>query len=269
MSEEITVESVLKKLEYFKEPSFTFEPIEHVYHLHGKKLTSATGYLDRFVTPFDRDGLSKSKAAKLGITQEDMLIQWDAKRDRACDVGSMTHEYIEHFFEGKKLKVKDQDVINKISKFHSIYESKLKTLTPIASEVRLFSKRWPICGTLDQLFLYEGQILVGDWKTNEKIKTDKDFNFNKWLLGPFSKWKENEVNKYSIQISLYQLILEEAGIYSDYGFICHLPHGEDEPKIYKLHNFKNELRAHLDNELHLTGEIKESSNKLSRKEKLW
>ena len=72
-----------------------------------------------------------------------------------------------------------------------------------------------------------------------------------------------------ISLFLYQLILEEAGIYSNYGFICHLPHGEDEPKIYKLHNFKEQLRAHLDSELHLTGEIKESINKQSNKERLW
>lgn len=269
MTEYITVDSILEKLKVFKYDKFTFEPIEHVYHLDGVKLTSATGYLDRFVVPFDREGLSKSKAAKLGITQEDMLIQWDSKRDRACDIGSMAHEYIEHFYEGKKYKTKDEDVINKIRKFHTIYENKLKTLTPISSEVRLFSRRWPICGTLDQLFLYEGQIIVGDWKTNEKIKTDKDYSYNKYLLGPFSKLKENELNKYSIQISLYQLILEEAGIYSNYGFICHLPHGDDEPQIYRLHNFKNELRAHLDNELHLTGKIESVKHIISNKEKMW
>lgn len=95
--------------------------------------------------------------------------------------------------------------------------------------------------------------MVGDWKTNEKIKTDKDHCFN-YLQGPFSKWKENELNKYSIQISIYQLLLEEAGIFSNYGFVCHLPTGDAEPKIYKLHNFKEELRAHLDSELYLTGD---------------
>ncbi len=254
MAEEtITKEWILKKLKHFDEPTFTFEPIEHVYHLKGEKLTSATTYLDRFVKPFDEEFWSKKKAAEAGVTQEEMLARWKAKRDRACDIGTMTHEYIEHFYEKQKPSIPDDEQVKeKVAKFHKIYESKLKQLKPIASEVRVFSRRWPVCGTFDQLFLYEGQIIVGDWKTNEKIKTDKDFCFG-YMQGPFSKWKDNELNKYSIQISLYQLILEEAGIFSDYGFICHLPPGETEPKVYKLHNFKEQLRAHLDSELHLGG----------------
>lgn len=249
---DITKDELLRRLKHFDDPTFTFESVEHVYHLNGQKLTSATTYLDRFVKPFDEEYWSKRKADEGGVTQEEILAKWKAKRDRACDIGTMTHEFIEHFYEGAKPKMpEDPQVKEKVAKFMKIYESKLKQLKPVASEVRVFSRRWPVCGTFDQLFLYEGQVIVGDWKTNEKIKTDKDFCFG-YLQGPFSKWKENEVNKYSIQISLYQLILEEAGISSDYGFICHLPPGEDEPKVYKLHNFKEQLRAHLDSELHLT-----------------
>lgn len=270
MGKTITKEDILKKLEHFNDPTFIFNPGPHTYTLGGKPLTSATGYLHNFVKEFDSDYWSKKKAKEEGITQEEMLARWDAKRDRSCDVGTMTHNYIENFYEKKENIIPDDEEVKvRIKKFHKIYESKLISLESIASELRIFSRKWPICGTLDQLYLYEGQVLVGDWKTNEKIKTDKDFCFG-YLLPPFNKYKENELNKYSLQISLYQLILEEAGIYSDYGFVVHLPTGEAEPQIIKLKSFKEELRAYLDKQSHLI--LTENDKKELRSiksEKLW
>jgi hypothetical protein len=264
MSKHHTKEEILEKLKYFQDPTFTFEPIEHVYHLKGKKLTSSTGYIDRFHKGFDKEYWSQRKADEAGVDVSVILEKWDSKRDRACHIGTLTHNYIEEFYMSDSPNLpEEQDAINKIEKFHKIYETKLKQLEPIGSEIRVYSRKWPVCGTLDQLYLYNGQVMVGDWKTNEEMTTDKNFCFN-YLLGPFSKYKDNKLNKYSLQISLYQLLLEEAGIYSDYGFICHLPHGEDEDaKIYKLHNFKEQLRAHLDSELHTTNddEIVVKSNK--------
>ncbi len=275
MSKQITKEEILKKLEHFNDPTFIFNPGPHTYTLGGKPLTSATGYLHNFVKPFDSDYWSKKKADQEGITQEEMLARWDAKRDRSCDVGTMTHDYIENFYEKYNLTrndesaPNDEEVKHRINKFHKIYDERLVPLQSIASELRIFSRIWPICGTLDKLYLYENQILVGDWKTNEKIKTDKDFCFG-YLLPPFNKYKDNELNKYSLQISLYQLILEEAGIYSDYGFIVHLPTGEAEPKIIKVKSFKEELRGYLNKQSHLIlTEDDKAELRSIKSEKLW
>lgn len=259
----ITKEEILKRLEHFNDPTFTFEPIEHKYTLNGKPLTSATTYINNFIKKFDEDYWSKKKADEAGVDQSEILEKWKNKRDRACDIGSMTHDYIENFYEKNITDVpNDNDVILRVKKFHQIYDSKLKTLESIASELRIFSRIWPICGTLDKLYLYEGQILVGDWKTSETVKTDKDFCFN-YMLYPFNKYKENEINKFSVQVSLYQLILEEAGIYSEHGFVVHLPPGEDEPVLYKLKSFKEELRGYLNKQSHLILDdvnVKETKN---------
>src|ERR1035437_3188477 len=251
-SNKITKKDILEKLKYFNDPTFKFYPIGHTYTLNGKFLTSGTVYIKRFIKEFEEDYWSKKKADDAGVDQSVILEKWATKRNRACDIGTMTHNYIEEFYEkNKKNCPKDPDVLLRIEKFHKIYDAKLSKLESIGSEIRLFSRRWPICGTLDKLYLYENEIMVGDWKTGEKIKTNKDFCFN-YLQGPFTKWKENEVTKYSLQISLYQLMLEEAGIISNYGFVVHLPPGKDDAKLYKLHNWKEELRVYLDNELYLT-----------------
>lgn len=246
----ITVEEIREKLKYFDDPKFVFDEKEHIYRYDGKIIYGTTSFLERFVKPFDADYWSKKKADEEGITQEEMLARWDAKRDRSCDLGHSVHSYIEHFYEKGLTDLTDDNEANeRIVKFHAIYESKLKPLQNIGSEIRIFSKKWGIAGTLDQLYLYEGAVIVGDWKTNQKIKTDKDFCFGK-LLPPFQGYKENELNKYSLQISLYRLILEEAGIHTDYGFICHIP-GDGDAKIYKLKDFRAELRAYF-NHMFLT-----------------
>jgi hypothetical protein len=67
------------------------------------------------------------------------------------------------------------------------------------------------------------------------------------LLFPFESYKENEINKYSLQMSLYALILEEADIHVDYSFICHIP-SEGESQIYKLKDFRGELKTYLNHQ---------------------
>jgi hypothetical protein len=85
------------------------------------------------------------------------------------------------------------------------------------------------------------------------VKTNKDFKHDdhpdgryKKLLRPFSNLWENHHNEYSIQISLYRLILEdEVGIETESGFLCHI--GPDErPKLYPAKDLRQQLRAYLD-----------------------
>lgn len=263
-----TKESIVKKLEYYNDPEFKFDEPTHIYTYKGKKIFGVTSFLERFIKQFDSDYWSKKKADEEGITQKEMLERWDAKRDRSCDLGHTVHDYIEQFYEkGQTTLTKDKEANERIEKFKIIYNERLSKLESVGSEIKVFSKVWGLAGTIDKLYLWENSIIVGDWKTNAKIKTDKDFAFGK-LLYPFEKLKENEINKYSMQISLYQLLLEEAGIESDYGFICHIPNDGD-AKIYKLKDFRAELRTYLNHQF-LNEEIDEKViEKLADTEKLW
>lgn len=243
----ITKESIIEKLKYFDDDKFKFDGPTHIYTYNEKIIYGVTSFLERFIKKFDSDFWSKKKANEEGITQEAMLARWDAKRDRSCELGHNVHDYIERFYEeGITDLTTDLEANERIEKFKTIYEDKLSKLESIGSEIKVFSKVWGLAGTIDKLYLWENSIIVGDWKTNQKIKTDKDYAFGK-LLFPFEKYKENEINKYSLQISLYQLLLEEAGIYSDYGFICHIPNDGD-AKIYKLKDFRAELRTYMNHQ---------------------
>lgn len=272
----ITKEEILKKLEFFNDDKFTFDAETHTYRYDGKLVYGTTSYLEKFIKPFDSNYWSKKKADELGITQDEMLSRWDATRDRSCDLGHMVHDYIENFYEKNSTKLPDDvEAHDRIEKFHKIYESRLKPLESIGSEIKVFSKKWNIAGTIDKIYLYENSIILGDWKTNKKIKTDKDFAFD-YLLPPFNKYKANEINKYSLQLSIYALMLEEADIIIDYFFICHIPI-KGEAKIYKLKDFRTELRAYFNSDTSINNSDTSINNnnsteellKLGKIERIW
>ena len=133
-----------------------------------------------------------------------------------------------------------------------LYEKKFKNLVPLASELKIFCKKWKLAGTIDQPFLMWDEkqqkvlFLIGDWKTNKEFRYDDHPNGRyKKLLHPFSHLWENHLNEYSIQVNLYRLMLEEEiGIESHGGFLCHI--GPEGPaKLHPIKDLREPLKVYL------------------------
>lgn len=246
----ISKDEVIKKLEYFNDDNFKFDEPSHTYTYLKDEYISSTTYIKRFIKEFDSDKYSKKIAEREGKTQEEVLAGWDEIRDYACDLGTEVHEYIEEYYNNDCKDIdynfNFEESPERVEKFHKIFESRLHKLEPIGSEIRVFHKKYKLAGTIDQLYYYKNSVILGDWKTNKKVRTDKDFAFE-YLLYPFSRYKDNEINKYSLQISLYRIMLEDMGIPTHHAFICHIP-AKGESKIYELKDFRKELREYLDND---------------------
>ncbi len=240
------IEDVLNKLEKFNDPKFKFEEKYHRYTYDGKVYNSVTRFIQNFHKPFEEEYWSNKKAEEAGVPQEWILKQWKEKNDRANYLGSETHNWIENYYKGIYQSLpNDIDIINRINKFNTLYAEKLYKLTPVSFEVRIFSKKYPIAGMLDSLFLYKGKLFIIDWKTNG-IFTHDEHNRGKFekLLSPFGEYWKNHLNEYSIQVSLYSLILEEWGIDVKGAYLVHI--GPDtEGIIYKALNLKEYLRKYL------------------------
>ena len=243
------------KLQVFSDSKFTFDADTHTYRYDGKKFDSVTTFLKNFKTPFDKDFWSKKKAAERGVDPSLVLNEWEVKSNKSLEIGNAVHKYIEDFWSKKNPEIpEDPEIKERIDKFLEFYDKKLSALVPLKSELKVFSKKWRLSGTIDQPFLFWDDkkklpfLLIGDWKTNGEFRDDKHpkGRFKK-LLRPFTHLYENHHNDYSIQISLYRLILEEeANIKTESGFLCHIgPDGP--PKIYPAKDLREPLRAYLDN----------------------
>ena len=244
-----------KKLEFFKDSKFRFNEGLHEYRYDGVKFDSVTTFLKNFKAPFDKEFWLKKKSREMGIDPSVLEMEWKQKADTATTLGTNVHKWIEDFWGGlnPEMPEKEDSEYSRIQKFKTLYDSRFKHLIPLKSELKIFSRKWRLAGTVDQPFLLwdskkqKAIFLIGDWKTNKEFKDDfhPKGRFKK-LLRPFHDLWENQHNEYSIQVSLYRLILEdEVGIETESGFLCHI--GPDaEAKIYPAKDLRERLRYYLD-----------------------
>ena len=255
---ESTKKDIESKLAIFsKDPKFVFDEATHTYRYDGILFDSVTTYLKNFKVPFDREYWSKRKATERGVDVSVILDEWKNKANIANELGTKVHKFIEDFWSGENPEIPSIDPDNeyslRVNKFLELYNRKFHVLVPLPSELKIFSRRWRLAGTVDQPFLFWDQkrkklfLLIGDWKTNGDFKHDEHPKGRyKRLLRPFTHLWENEHNLYSIQISLYRLILEEEiGIETESGFLCHIGPNSN-PKIYPAKDLREPLRAYLE-----------------------
>lgn len=240
---------LLKELECFNDVNFKFDPAYHKYTYNGEPLKSVTTFIHNFYEPFKQDYWSKKKADDAGVPQEWILKDWQDKNDYANEVGNVTHQWIEDYFNKIYQPLPENlDVIHRINKFNKVFVKHLFKLEPIKFEVRIFSKKWKLAGTIDSIFLYKGKIIIIDYKTNGDFK-DNDHPKGKYnkLFHPFDGYYKNHITEYSIQVSLYAAILREWGFNVGGGYLLYIGPGEEEAILYKCIDFTSTLENYLDN----------------------
>jgi ATP-dependent exoDNAse (exonuclease V) beta subunit len=239
--------SILNELECFNDSEFKFDPVKHRYTYLGDEFVSVTRFIQQFHKPFEQEYWSKRKAEEAGVPQDWIINEWKKINDYANEVGTDTHNWIEDYFNGlwKPLPT-NLDVINRINKFNIIYANQLNKLEPLKFEVRVFSKKWKIAGMIDSLFLYRGKIYILDWKTNKNFTTDDNLKYKEKLLTPFGDYFKSHLSEYSIQLSLYALILEEWGFEIGGAYLVHIGPGDDPAKLYKVIDMRDNLKMFLD-----------------------
>ena len=121
-------------------------------------------------------------------------------------------------------------------------------MTPVAQELRIWSLKYKLAGTIDTLFWYKDKLIIGDWKTNKKFTFDTDFCYDN-LITPFDNMFDNTHNRYSIQVSLYKLILREHGIETGPSFICWIPPNEEDAQFIPAKDYSNILYEYLNESL--------------------
>jgi ATP-dependent exoDNAse (exonuclease V) beta subunit len=236
---------LLEKLKIYEDPLFKFDEAEHAYTYNGDRFISVTQFISRFHEEFETNFWAEKKAKQRGITIEEILSEWKEINDRSNFIGTSTHNWIENYFNKiwQQLPT-DLDVIHRINKFNVVYATHLYKLEPVKFEIKIFSKRWKIAGMIDSIFLYNNKIIIVDHKTNKKFTTDKDHNFGN-LLPPFQDFKKNHLNEYSIQISLYILILREIGINVDAGYLLYIGPDNEPAKLHKCIDMTEFLEKYL------------------------
>ncbi|MBA3533760.1 MAG: PD-(D/E)XK nuclease family protein [Ardenticatenales bacterium] len=190
-----------------------YDEASHTYTLNGQALTSVGRMIDYVKQPFDAPTIAARTAAKTGQTVEEVLAMWETKRVAAQQRGERVHRYIERVLRGQQ-DAADSDTFLALNDklpeehaFDSFWEQTGSKLQVLKTEWIVGDAELGVAGRLDSLFSSPAtnRDHVWDWKTGSRFNTS-----NRWqiLLPPFDDLDDCEFNCYSLQLSLYRLIVE-------------------------------------------------------------
>jgi hypothetical protein len=247
----------LHELNKFDHIKYHDEP--HHYFINGKLMTSATTFIGKFKNKFDSDGQAEKYANKHGLLKENVLSEWDHKRDYSTIKGSAVHNYAENHWNNKIFPYNPLISINRFGEdivkpayekcvklFDKFYQDSRINLIPLKSEFVVGDEELGICGMIDQLFWNKkvNQIQIWDWKTNKAINTKSAFKNR--FKDPISHLDECEFNTYSLQLSLYKYIIEKNTnlVIGDMYFVWFFE-GNDSYQVFKCQDMRNEIEMML------------------------
>lgn len=253
----ISIDLYKKYLEKFENVKFNEKG--HFYLVNGIKALSVTSILKKYVKPFERDYWARIKAEQAKISVEEMLKKWDFNSKLSQIKGTLIHQFIENaltktnFTYPKEMIIESfgydpiQDLFNQIiptvKQFLLDIENKM---LPVASEFIVGDADYLVGGTIDQIFFNKksNKLEIWDWKTNKEIKTESRY----FHLSPLDHIPDTELDHYSLQLSLYKLILEKnTGLEIGDCYLTWFNERSSKYNIYRIKNYKKEAALILNN----------------------
>lgn len=212
-----------------------FEEERHLYFVNGVQYPSVSGLIKSHETFVDFEQKARNQAEWKKVPVSVIKNKWDKKRDAACELGTATHLFAENY-----TGVEEPSNLLEASakKFHDEIPSYYQVIT---KELRMYSREFKYAGTADLILLdtRTDTIVIADYKTNEKL-----FQSYQNMANPFSDWEQNNFNKYQLQLSYYQIMLEQAGIKVSNRVIIWLKR-DGNYEIYSTEDVTQKLKTHL------------------------
>ncbi len=186
----------------------TFKEKEHQYLVEDKPLQgSVSGLIKQFYETPDFDAIAPYSAAKRGITTEEIQKEWKDNNLEAITRGSRVHLFGENYPYNRSL-IPSCPQEQAVVKFWSDMP---EHIILVGVELRMYHFLKLFGGTAD-IILFDTKTqtyIIADYKTNRDLY--KNFK-GKTMTGPFSHLLDCPLNHYVIQLSYYQLLLEQIGI---------------------------------------------------------
>lgn len=214
-----------------------FHEESHTYQVEGKPHPSVSKLIEGFVDKPDFNKIAGFIAQRDGLNKEDILAEWKAVNLESTERGSRVHL----FGEGDMLSPELDQEFALVKFWEELDKSRYQV---ICKEIQMhhFDKKY--AGTSD-LLLYDNwthTFIIADYKTNADLF--KNYK-GKTLLQPFDFLEDNPYNKYQIQLSLYQMMVEQLGIMVSERWVIWLTMDRNY-KIYKTYDLTEQLKEYIE-----------------------
>ena len=217
----MTLEEVKQELRVFDK--FKFFEEDHHYECNGKRVgISVTRLIEEYSNPFDQQAIAEKVAIRDNKSVSEVLEEWEYKNKFACEKGHFAHEFVQNLWSGiiyqENIKSGLEAVktpLNKIKQqainFYNDFKDKF---IHIQDEQLVGSEEYNICSAVDHLFLdKDGNVWLIDYKTNSILKgyndDEKNRRYTKKMLIPLQNIKDDSLNHYYLQLSIYKYLIEK------------------------------------------------------------
>lgn len=224
----------------------------HRYFLDGKELPSVSTVIHQFEHPFNTETIARNYAAKHGNTAEYWIKYWDKLSKDATTAGTAVHNFAESYvnlrfgvkegvlpscrdaFDGTVLTPrcpKEMAVLRfwrEMNPNLHFVLAETKVFSGVGAYLQRMGKQTAteplhlkqhFAGTFDLLMYYDDPVnpeqsglVIFDYKTNKDLENSFSRNRNRTLYHPFSHFIEEAKSIYTLQLSCYQIPLEELGL---------------------------------------------------------
>jgi hypothetical protein len=228
----------------------TFDNKNHTYRLGSQVLLSVTSLIDRLKPIFDKEGISAKLAEREGRSQAEILKEWEKSGEESRDKGTRVHAYIEDVLDDKidpTLRLIN-DRVPEMDAFDEAWKRMKKALNIkiIEKEKIVGDSDYGVAGRTDAILEFAGKPCIFDWKTGKKFDESNPYER---MLAPFDGEDNCHLNAYSIQVSLYRLMIERNCNYQmGDPYLLHLrPNGTFH--LYRAKDYRAKLESWLKNGL--------------------
>ena len=215
----------MTKEEYLKELNkafgdFKFFEEDHHYEYKGQRVgISVTTFYPQYENEFDSQAVAEKVAIRDNKPVQEVLDEWEYKKNFACEKGTTTHEYIQSLFSGNEYKKltfdyskEYLDAVDKCQRqadnFYKEYKDRLEH---IADEYTIGSEEYDIASNIDHLFCNKltGGLILVDYKTNKELTGYNKQAYKKPMKIPLQNINDDKIHHYYIQLSIYKYLVEK------------------------------------------------------------
>lgn len=197
---------------------FKFFEEDHHYEYKGERVgISVTRLIEEYANEFDADTIAERVATRDGKSVQEVLEEWKAKNQIACEKGHLGHEYAQSLWNGtntleeiknssEAVKILLEPILKQADNFYNDYKDRLEHLY---DEYIIGSEEYNIASAIDHIFINKltGGLVLVDYKTNSDIHKNEKYVKN--MKVPLTNLKDFTLNHYYIQLSIYKYLVEK------------------------------------------------------------
>ena len=187
-----------------------FDPVSHTYTKDGVSLTSVTTFISTLFKKFNPAvtiaGMKRSpnwpQSKYYGMTDEDIKTMWTRDGELASRLGTELHAWIEDYYLTGNTNHESVEFLQFLE-----FAKEAALVAPL-NEYRVYSTTCRLAGTVDCISQNaDGTVDVYDWKRCKDMNTSYGYSVHPML----SHIPSSNFWKYSIQLNLYRILIEESG----------------------------------------------------------